>query len=78
MLEVDEDEELIEVEEQEMCDEDVNILNKKCKMPKDVTDIDEADVDNTQLVAEYVKDIYIYLNQMEVGTKSYFICLQIF
>ena len=35
------------------------------KLPEDVLDIDEPDIDNTQLVAEYVKDIYYYLNHME-------------
>lgn len=70
-VESDEDEELIEVEEQEIAEQDVNILNKKCKMPRDVVDIDEADVDNTQLVSEYVKDIYTYLNQMEVREASF-------
>ena len=35
------------------------------EFPKDVTDIDEEDTDNTQLVAEYVKDIYYYLHALE-------------
>ena len=33
----------------------------------EVIDIDEFDTENTQLVAEYVKDIYAYLAQLEVG-----------
>ena len=32
----------------------------------EVIDIDEFDTENTQLVAEYVKDIYAYLAQLEV------------
>jgi hypothetical protein len=31
-----------------------------------VVDIDENDTDNPQFLAEYVKDIYIYLNELEV------------
>lgn len=54
MLEEDEHDE--EVEEIEL-DED--------SMHENIIDIDECDTENTQLVAEYVKDIYKYLNQME-------------
>ena len=31
-----------------------------------VVDIDENDFDNPQFLAEYVKDIYAYLSQLEV------------
>lgn len=34
-------------------------------MHENIIDIDECDAENAQLVAEYVKDIYKYLNQME-------------
>ena len=33
----------------------------------DIIDIDEGDYENTQLAADYVKDIYNYLYQMEVS-----------
>ena len=45
-----------EVQEIELDDE---------SMHENVIDIDENDTENTQLVAEYVKDIYKYLNLME-------------
>jgi hypothetical protein len=34
-----------------------------------VVDIDENDTDNPQFLAEYVKDIYIYLNELEVCSR---------
>lgn len=49
----DEEEEIIEDEES---------MNKS-----ELLDIDAFDTENTQLVAEYVKDIYNYLTQMEVS-----------
>jgi len=45
-----------EVQEIELDDE---------SMHENIIDIDENDTENTQLVAEYVKDIYKYLNFME-------------
>lgn len=35
----------------------------------DIVDIDEGDYENTQLAADYVKDIYNYLYQMEVSVN---------
>jgi len=35
------------------------------EFPSDVDDIDADDIENTQLVAEYVKDIYYYLYHLE-------------
>ena len=32
----------------------------------DMVDIDENDADNPQFLSDYVKDIYFYLNQLEV------------
>jgi hypothetical protein len=42
------------------------------EVTNDIIDIDEFDAENTQLVSEYVKDIYSYLIQLEVST---IICL---
>ena len=39
------------------------------QLPSDVDDIDADDVENTQLVAEYVKDIYYYLYHLEKRFK---------
>ena len=36
----------------------------------DIVDIDEQDFENTQLAAEYVKDIYNYLIYMEVSGSA--------
>jgi hypothetical protein len=36
------------------------------EVTNDIIDIDEFDAENTQLVSEYVKDIYSYLIQLEV------------
>jgi hypothetical protein len=52
-------------------DEDDEELNEDALLQaftfpsKDVIDIDEEDKDNTQLCADYVKDIYYYLNALE-------------
>jgi len=54
---LEEDDDTSEVQEIELDEEE--------SMHENVTDIDESDADNTQLVAEYVKDIYKYLNHME-------------
>ena len=32
-----------------------------------IEDIDESDRDNPQLCAEYVKEIYAYMRELEVG-----------
>ena len=37
------------------------------EVTNDIIDIDEFDAENTQLVSEYVKDIYSYLIQLEVN-----------
>lgn len=46
-------------------DEVQEIELDEASMHENVIDIDECDTENTQLVAEYVKDIYKYLNHME-------------
>lgn len=53
---LEEEDESNEVEEIELDEE---------SMHENIIDIDECDSENAQLVAEYVKDIYKYLNQME-------------
>lgn len=53
---LEEEDESNEVEEIELDEE---------SMHENIIDIDECDAENAQLVAEYVKDIYKYLNQME-------------
>ena len=40
------------------------------EVTNDIIDIDEFDAENTQLVSEYVKDIYSYLIQLEVIKKK--------
>jgi len=77
MIEIESSEEEDENDEDD-CDESTDdnciILEEEAKkkspeedwgLPSDVQDIDEPDIENTQLVAEYVKDIYYYLNHME-------------
>jgi G2/mitotic-specific cyclin-B2 len=51
----DEEEHVLESQEEENTSE----------LPTDVDDIDADDIENTQLVAEYVKDIYYYLYYLE-------------
>lgn len=46
-------------------DEVQEIELDEASMHENIIDIDECDTENTQLVAEYVKDIYKYLNHME-------------
>lgn len=61
----DEDDEWVDDDEDE--DEDVDgdeVLEERSSL-EDVIDIDQMDGENPQLVAEYVKDIYKYLHQME-------------
>jgi len=62
----DDEENLIQLDEE---DEELNeeALLQALTFPstKDVIDIDEEDKDNTQLCADYVKDIYYYLNALE-------------
>lgn len=56
------------VVEQERVAEEVNEMNESSIMEVsncEVIDIDEHDTENTQLVAEYVKDIYGYLAAVE-------------
>jgi G2/mitotic-specific cyclin-B2 len=79
MIEIESSED--EDEDEDDCDESTDdnciIIEEEAKqkgtkaaaedwgLPSDVQDIDEPDIENTQLVAEYVKDIYYYLNYME-------------
>lgn len=37
-------------------------------LPPGIENIDTEDLDNPQLVAEYVQDIYCYMRQLEVST----------
>jgi hypothetical protein len=64
----DDEENLIQLDEEDN-DEELNeeALLQALTFPstKDVIDIDEEDKDNTQLCADYVKDIYYYLNALE-------------
>ncbi len=39
-------------------------------LPDSVRDIDTEDLDNPQLVAEYVGDIYAYMRHLEVRTSG--------
>ncbi len=55
----------IEIEEIEDDNEDED----QHMMSTHVVDIDENDTDNPQFLAEYVKDIYIYLNELEVCSR---------
>lgn len=50
-----------EDEDQNLIDEQIEIEEEECL----IEDIDKYDVGNAQLVAEYVKDVYEYLNQLE-------------
>jgi cyclin B len=50
---------------QEIVDANVSLNESEDEDISDIVDIDELDGDNSQLAAEYVKDIYNYLNQME-------------
>lgn len=43
-------------------DEDEDLMEQDIS---DITDIDEFDSDNPQMVSEYIKDIYVYLNETE-------------
>ena len=36
-----------------------------------IEDIDESDQDNPQLCAEYVKEIYTYMRELEVSIHTY-------
>ena len=65
---------MIEIEsssDEEIVDDDDNdqIESISNELPSDVDDIDADDVENTQLVAEYVKDIYYYLYYLEKRFK---------
>lgn len=51
-------------------DEDQNLIDEQIEVEIEeeeclIEDIDKYDVGNAQLVAEYVKDVYEYLNQLE-------------
>jgi hypothetical protein len=63
-VEEDEDEELVS---EELIDEEeaVEVESDTEEHEESILDIDEFDSDNTQLVSEYVKDIYAYLSQVE-------------
>lgn len=65
MEEEEESDELVceeeECEEEEIEEED-DVVEE---IEESILDIDEFDSDNTQLVSEYVKDIYAYLSQVE-------------
>ena len=39
-----------------------------------IEDIDESEQDNPQLCAEYVKEIYAYMRELEVGVYTHAIC----
>ena len=52
---------------QELIDNNVSLNESADEDITDIVDIDEMDADNTQLAAEYVKDIYGYLIQLEVS-----------
>ena len=52
---------------QQIIENNVSLNESSDEDITDIVDIDELDVDNTQLAAEYVKDIYNYLTHMEVG-----------
>ena len=41
-----------------------------------IEDIDESDRDNPQLCAEYVKEIYAYMRELEVGCCSQYVCIR--
>jgi len=61
----DEEENLIQLDEDDDDDDEDALLHALTFPSKDVIDIDEEDKDNTQLCADYVKDIYYYLNALE-------------
>jgi hypothetical protein len=57
-MDISEQQDDIEIEENEVEDEHMKSTH--------VVDIDENDYDNPQFLSDYVKDIYCYLNQLEV------------
>jgi hypothetical protein len=61
----EQEESAVEVDSNEKNQHDEDEMLHLIEFPKDVIDIDEEDTDNTQLVAEYVKDIYYYLHALE-------------
>ena len=45
---------------------DVAIVTQQLADMLHIKDIDSADADNPQLCSEYVKDIYLYMRELEV------------
>lgn len=58
---VEEDEDEVLIGEEEV----VEVESDTEEHEESILDIDEFDSENTQLVSEYVKDIYVYLSQVE-------------
>ena len=56
----------IDIEIEVNVDLEENLIEDEHMKSTHVVDIDENDFDNPQFLADYVKDIYVYLSQLEV------------
>ena len=64
-----------EFPEPEVMDMDVGQIALALSNKLVIEDIDESDRDNPQLCAEYVKEIYAYMRELEVSHQLWFACL---
>lgn len=52
---------------------EISVSYSSKQLPENVEDIDKEDSGNPQLVSVYVKDIYVYLRELEVIMLNVFI-----